>query len=233
MRDGEPAGYAVYRHAQEPRGRVTLLVDFLTDPADEAGFLTLVRWVDREARAADSDKIRTFAMHEGFRKLLRRSGYYSVKSRMEFVAKVNGHGRGPGLLQGRGTPGTSRSATPIRIVDDARLRPALLVGIDTEGDNQWDAAARRRQTFDNIYALDRLHDFFARLGVRPTYLVTYPVARDARSAEVLRRLAAAVTVRSARTITRGRHRRAIRPMSIATRTRSRCRCRSSTISSRR
>ncbi len=45
------------------------------------------------------------------------------------------------------------------------------------------------QTFENIYALERLHDFFARLGVRPTYLVTYPVARDARSADVLRRLA--------------------------------------------
>ena len=69
------------------------------------------------------------------------------------------------------------------------LHPALLVGIDTEGDNQWDAAARRRQTFENIYALNRLHDFFGQLGVRPTYLVTYPVARDARSADTLRRLA--------------------------------------------
>ena len=88
-RDGEAAGYVVYRHVQEPRGRVTLLVDFLADPDDEAGLLTLLRWVDREARAADSDKIRTFAMHEGFRKLLRQSGYYSVKSTMEFVAKVN------------------------------------------------------------------------------------------------------------------------------------------------
>ena len=28
-RDGRPEGYAVYRHVQEPRGRVTLLVDFL------------------------------------------------------------------------------------------------------------------------------------------------------------------------------------------------------------
>jgi hypothetical protein len=66
--------------------------------------------------------------------------------------------------------------------------PALLVGIDTEGDNQWDAAARRRQTFENIYALPALHEFFGRFGVRPTYLVTYPVARDPRSADVLRRL---------------------------------------------
>jgi peptidoglycan/xylan/chitin deacetylase (PgdA/CDA1 family) len=69
-------------------------------------------------------------------------------------------------------------------------RPALLVGIDTEGDNQWDAAARRHQRFENIYALERLHDFFAAHGVRPTYLVTYPVAADDRSAAVLRRLVA-------------------------------------------
>src|SRR6185436_6174359 len=88
-RDGEAAGYAVYRHVQEPRGRVTLLVDFLTEPDDTRGFLTLLRWIDREARAADSDKIRTFAMHETFRKLLKKSGYYSVKSTMEFVVKVN------------------------------------------------------------------------------------------------------------------------------------------------
>jgi hypothetical protein len=68
---------------------VTLLVDFLTAPDDTAGFLTLLRWVDREAQAADSDKIRTFATHDGFRKLLRKSGYYSVKSTMDFVAKIN------------------------------------------------------------------------------------------------------------------------------------------------
>jgi hypothetical protein len=88
-RDTEVAGYVVYRHVQEPRGRVTLLVDFFADPDDSSAVLTLLRWVDREARAADSDKIRTFSMHEGFRRHLRKSGYYSVKSTMEFVAKVN------------------------------------------------------------------------------------------------------------------------------------------------
>jgi hypothetical protein len=66
----------------------------------------------------------------------------------------------------------------------------LLVGIDTEGDNQWDAAARANQQFANIYALPRLHALFARHGVRPTYVITYPVARDPRSAEVLRGLLA-------------------------------------------
>jgi peptidoglycan/xylan/chitin deacetylase (PgdA/CDA1 family) len=66
----------------------------------------------------------------------------------------------------------------------------LLVGIDTEGDNQWDAAARLHQRFENLYALPRLHALFARHGVRPTYVITYPVAKDARSAEVLRQLKA-------------------------------------------
>lgn len=69
-------------------------------------------------------------------------------------------------------------------------RPALLVAIDTEGDNQWDAASRRDQKFENLYALDRLHTFFEQHGVRPTYVITYPVATDARSAEVLRSLLA-------------------------------------------
>ena len=66
----------------------------------------------------------------------------------------------------------------------------LLVGIDTEGDNQWDAHARANQQFENLYALPRLHALFARHRVRPTYVITYPVARDARSADVLRGLLA-------------------------------------------
>jgi hypothetical protein len=67
-------------------------------------------------------------------------------------------------------------------------RPYLLVGIDTEGDNQWDARARADQRFENIYALPKLHALFARHGVRPTYVITHPVARDAASAGVLRDL---------------------------------------------
>lgn len=65
---------------------------------------------------------------------------------------------------------------------------SLLVGIDTEGDNQWSAEARLHQRFENIYALPRLHAIFQKHGVRPTYLITWPVARDPRSAAVLREL---------------------------------------------
>ena len=88
-RDGEAAGYAVYRHVQEPRGRATRLIDFFADPQDDDGVLSLLRFVDREAQAADSDKIRVFATHAGFRKLLRKSGYYPWRSSMEFAARIN------------------------------------------------------------------------------------------------------------------------------------------------
>ena len=93
-RDDEVVGYAVYRHVREPRGKVTLLVDFLTDPTDDAAFVTLVRFVDRAARDADSDKIRTFSLDERFRAMLKRNGYFEVASTMEFVAKVNALGVG-------------------------------------------------------------------------------------------------------------------------------------------
>lgn len=90
VRDGyNTRGYVIYRHVREPRGRVTLLVDFLADPEDADVVQSLLAWVDREARANDSDKIRTFAMHAGFRKLMRRAGYFQVKSTLQFTIKIN------------------------------------------------------------------------------------------------------------------------------------------------
>jgi hypothetical protein len=88
-RQGELCGYAVYRHRQEPLGRVTLLVDFLADPDDVAGLKTLLRWVDRAARAEDADKIRCYVMHGAFRRLLRRNGYFGTRSTLAISVKLN------------------------------------------------------------------------------------------------------------------------------------------------
>jgi hypothetical protein len=88
-RDEASHGYAVYRHLREPQGRVTQIIDFLVDPADERGLKTLLRWIDREARAEDSDKIRCYVQHAKFRRVLRRSGYFVVKSSVQLTAKVN------------------------------------------------------------------------------------------------------------------------------------------------
>ena len=96
--------------------------------------------------------------------------------------------------------------------------PALLVGIDTEGDNQWDLRARQHQTFENIHALKRLHEFFERHGVHPTYFTTYPVASDPRSGDVLRALAQRGRVRSPLITTRGKRRPAARKISYGIRT---------------
>jgi hypothetical protein len=74
---------------QEARGRVTLLVDFLADPDDAAGIETLLGWIDREAKAANSDKIRAFCLHGAFGRALKHAGYFQVKSTMEFTAKIN------------------------------------------------------------------------------------------------------------------------------------------------
>jgi GNAT superfamily N-acetyltransferase len=89
VREGQPAGYIVYRHIREARGRVTLIVDFLVDPEDRAALVSLLRWVDREARAADSDKIRCHCLHAGFCQILRREGYSERPSTLQFVLKIN------------------------------------------------------------------------------------------------------------------------------------------------
>jgi GNAT superfamily N-acetyltransferase len=98
-RHGSVHGYAVYRHRHEPLGRVTILVDFLVDPDDVSGLKTLLRWVDRAARAEDSDKVRCYVMSGPFRRVLRRNGYFNVKSTREISVKINAVQVPPGFYE--------------------------------------------------------------------------------------------------------------------------------------
>jgi hypothetical protein len=88
-RDGEAAGYVVIRHVHEPRWKVTLIVDFLADPADPRVLRALLRWVDAEAIKAGSDVVRVLTTHSDFARVLRESGYRVGQATMRFVAKVN------------------------------------------------------------------------------------------------------------------------------------------------
>ena len=88
-RGGRIDGYAVVRHADEARARVTSLVDFLADPEDTLAVEALLRSVERDARHARSDKIRTFVMNAAFRRALGKRGYFRVASTVQLVAKIN------------------------------------------------------------------------------------------------------------------------------------------------
>jgi hypothetical protein len=66
-----------------------MLVDLLTHPDDVSGVKTLLRWVDRAARAEDSDKVRCYALHGSFRRVLRRNGYFGVGSARTIGVKIN------------------------------------------------------------------------------------------------------------------------------------------------
>jgi GNAT superfamily N-acetyltransferase len=82
-------GYAVFRHVDESRGRVTALVDLFADPDDRDAVATLLSAVEHAARGAGSDKIRAFVMNTSFRETMRGHGYFHVRSTIELVVKVN------------------------------------------------------------------------------------------------------------------------------------------------
>ncbi len=68
-------------------------------------------------------------------------------------------------------------------------RTRILLGVDTEADNQWDSAARSSLPVKNVFELPRLQRLCDRYGVPPTYLVTYEMAIDDEARGVLRELA--------------------------------------------
>jgi peptidoglycan/xylan/chitin deacetylase (PgdA/CDA1 family) len=66
----------------------------------------------------------------------------------------------------------------------------ILLSVDTEADNQWDADARARLSVRNIAELPRLQKLCDTYGVTPIYLLTHEVAVDRVAKEILRELAA-------------------------------------------
>jgi hypothetical protein len=66
--------------------------------------------------------------------------------------------------------------------------PAVMIGVDTEADDQWSDAGRRRLSVTNAERLPALQDLCDRFGARPTYLVTWEMATREPSAAILREL---------------------------------------------
>ncbi len=63
----------------------------------------------------------------------------------------------------------------------------LVVTIDTEEDN-WGGYNAGEYTLENILKIPALQHLFDKFSVKPTYLITYPVATDERSLAVLREI---------------------------------------------
>jgi len=60
------------------------------------------------------------------------------------------------------------------------------VTVDTEEDN-WGEFARSSYTVDNLRRIPRIQELFDRYGVRPAYLISYPVATSAEGVDILGR----------------------------------------------
>ena len=69
------------------------------------------------------------------------------------------------------------------------MKPAILVGVDTEADDQWSRGGRDRLTVRNAERLPALQALCEEYGVRPTYVVTHEMATRAESRGILRDLA--------------------------------------------
>jgi GNAT superfamily N-acetyltransferase len=89
VRGGETTAFVVYRHLQDGPWRVTMVVDFLADPDDRGALATLLDHVEREARAAGSDFLRAYVLHDAFRAAFVAAGYVAGTDALRFVAEVN------------------------------------------------------------------------------------------------------------------------------------------------
>lgn len=62
----------------------------------------------------------------------------------------------------------------------------LIITIDTEEDNQWSLEKRLNPTLENIKAIPELQGICDNYNAKPTYLVTYPVAKNKQSRKILK-----------------------------------------------
>lgn len=67
--------------------------------------------------------------------------------------------------------------------------PAILMGIDTEADDQWSRSGRDQMQVSNAERLPALQALCDEYGVRPSYLVTHEMATRPESALILQALA--------------------------------------------
>jgi hypothetical protein len=82
-----------------------------------------------------------------------------------------------------------KAPVPLRLPE--RAQPVMFVVIDTEEEFDWGAPLSRASTsVKHLRFLSRIQSLFDRYGVRPTYVIDFPVASQADGYEPLRELVA-------------------------------------------
>ncbi len=91
------------------------------------------------------------------------------------------------MRPGSGTAGEEHETRGMKVTEPGL--PALLLGVDTEADDQWSTNGRRRLEVRNAECLPGLQVLCDSYGVRPTYLVTHEMASGKESGAILKELA--------------------------------------------
>ena len=68
-----------------------------------------------------------------------------------------------------------------------RMDTKLILTVDTEEDN-WDRYSTTDNPVKNIEKIVSLQKMFDQFGIKPTYLITYPVATNPRSITILKKI---------------------------------------------
>ena len=103
------------------------------------------------------------------------------------VADSQEHQRGIRQIGASSIAATLKSPNFAEVEPAAFQRPTLTVIIDTEADFDWHAPFSRdgHDTASVLYQ-ERAQRLFDRFGIKPTYLIDYPVATDPAACDVLR-----------------------------------------------
>jgi len=152
-------------------GETGLLVDG-ADPDDIAGAVNRLL----------EDPVLAGQLAEGGRQRAARMGWPQVAERFLEACLAPPRHEPPAYPQAR--------ASRADFGTEATVPPPLLVTVDVEEEFAWDSFSRAGYTVPSVAGLRLFHRDIHALGIRPVYLLTYPLLRDAAHREFCREILA-------------------------------------------
>ncbi|HKY18146.1 MAG TPA: glycosyltransferase [Rhizomicrobium sp.] len=126
-------------------------------------------------------------VEEGFQLPDLAKRYVSLYESLTSFASPSGATHDPTLMTGCSTlaPGPARAG--MRLIDQSAPKPTLIAVIDTESEFLWSAGVGADEgSVHSIEQLDRAQTIFERHGLRPCYVVDFPVVSNPESAATIK-----------------------------------------------